>query len=83
MHQNPELSFKEKKTAKYIQEKLLSFGLENKKDIGGHGLLGILDGEQPGKTIALRADFDALPIHDEKEVPYKIKKSWNHACLRS
>ena len=66
MHQCPELSFKEEKTAQYIQEKLLSFGLEVKTNVGGHGLIGILHGMHPGKTIALRADFDALPIHDEK-----------------
>jgi amidohydrolase len=81
MHQNPELSFKEVKTAKYIKEKLLSFGLEVKTNIGGYGLIGILEGDQTGKTIALRADFDALPIHDEKEVSYKSQNPGvMHAC---
>jgi len=81
MHQYPELSFKETKTAQYIKEKLLSFGLEVKTNRGGHGLIGILQGDQPGKTIALRADFDALPIHDEKEVPYKSQNPGvMHAC---
>ena len=81
MHQYPELSFKEEKTAQYIKEKLLSFGLEVKTNIGGYGLIGILEGVQAGKTIALRADFDALPIHDEKEVPYKSHNPGvMHAC---
>ncbi len=81
MHQHPELSFKEAKTAEYIKEKLLSFGLEVKTNIGGHGLIGILEGNQSGKTIALRADFDALPIPDEKEVPYKSQNPGvMHAC---
>ncbi len=81
MHQHPELSFKETKTAEYIKEKLLRFGLEVKTNIGGHGLIGILHGGQPGKTIALRADFDALPIDDEKEVPYKSQTPGvMHAC---
>ena len=81
MHQCPELSFKEAKTAEYIKEKLLSFGLEVKTNIGGHGLIGILEGDHPGKTIALRADFDALPIHDEKEVSYKSQNPGvMHAC---
>ena len=81
MHQNPELSFKEVKTAEYIKEKLLSFGLEVKTNIGGNGLIGILEGSQQGKTIALRADFDALPIYDEKEVPYKSQNPGvMHAC---
>jgi amidohydrolase len=81
MHQYPELSFKEEKTAHFIKEKLLSFGLQVKTNIGGNGLIGILEGAQPGKTIALRADFDALPIHDEKEVPYKSQNPGvMHAC---
>ncbi|MGJ7912466.1 M20 metallopeptidase family protein [Neobacillus sp. LXY-1] len=81
MHQHPELSFKEEKTALYIKEKLISFGLEVKTNIGGHGLIGILKGAHPGKTIGLRADFDGLPIHDEKEVPYKSQNPGvMHAC---
>ena len=51
MHQHPELSFEETETAKYIAQKLESFGLEVKKNIGGNGLVGILTGTQPGKTI--------------------------------
>lgn len=81
MHQNPELSFQEVKTAQYIKEKLVEFGVEVKTGIGGYGLTGILKGNQPGKTIALRADFDALPIHDEKVVPYKSNNPGvMHAC---
>ncbi|GGA22317.1 M20 metallopeptidase family protein [Psychrobacillus lasiicapitis] len=81
LHQHPELSFEETETAKYIADKLESFGLEVKKNIGGNGLIGILTGVQPGKTIALRADFDALPIEDEKEVPYKsVNPGVMHAC---
>ena len=81
LHQYPELSFQEVKTAKFIEEKLLSFGLKVKTNIGGNGLIGILTGGQPGKTIALRADFDALPIIDEKDVPYKsLNHGVMHAC---
>lgn len=81
MHQNPELSFKEVKTAEYIKEKLLKFGLIVQTNIGGNGLIGILEGSQQGKTIALRADFDALPIYDEKEVSYKSQNPGvMHAC---
>ncbi len=80
LHQYPELSFQEVKTAKFIEEKLLSFGLKVKTNIGGNGLIGILTGGQPGKTIALRADFDALPINDEKDVPYK---SLNHGVMHA
>ncbi|GIO19924.1 putative amidohydrolase YhaA [Oceanobacillus oncorhynchi subsp. incaldanensis] len=81
MHQHPELSFKEEKTAKYIEEKLKSFGLDVQKNIGGHGLISVLEGTQPGKKIALRADFDALPIEDEKETAYKsTNPGVMHAC---
>ncbi|MBM4760996.1 amidohydrolase [Bacillus sp. B15-48] len=81
MHQHPELSFKEEKTAKYIKEKLLGFGLNVISNLGGNGLIGILEGEQPGKTIALRADFDGLPIHDEKDVEYHSQNPGvMHAC---
>lgn len=81
MHMHPELSFEEVHTAKYIEEKLISFGMEVKTGIGGNGLIGILQGGQPGQTIALRADFDALPIEDEKDVPYKsTKPGVMHAC---
>lgn len=81
MHMFPELSFKETKTAKFIEEKLESFGLEVKTNIGGYGVIGILNGELPGKTVALRADFDALPIQDEKETEYKSQTPGvMHAC---
>jgi len=75
MHQYPELSFKETETAKFIAEKLESFGLEVKKNVGGNGVIGVLAGKNAGKTIALRADFDALPINDEKDVAYKSLQS--------
>ena len=81
LHQNPELSFQETETATFIAQKLRSFGLDVKESIGGNGVIGILTGEQEGKTIALRADFDALPIQDEKETTYKSKKTGvMHAC---
>ena len=81
LHQHPELSFQEIKTAKFIEKKLMELGLEVKTNIGGNGLVGILSGEQPGKTIAFRADFDALPIDDEKEVIYKsLNSGVMHAC---
>ncbi|WP_153721588.1 M20 metallopeptidase family protein [Sporosarcina cascadiensis] len=81
MHQHPELSFQEEKTTLYIQEKLHSFGLQVTSNIGGYGITAVLEGAHPGKTIAFRADFDALPIEDEKEVPYKSQNPGvMHAC---
>lgn len=81
LHQHPELSFEETETAKFIAEKLTQFGLEVKSGIGGNGLVGILKGSEQGETIALRADFDALPIQDEKNTIYKsLNKGVMHAC---
>ncbi|WP_408011306.1 M20 family metallopeptidase [Pseudalkalibacillus sp. A8] len=73
LHQFPELSFKEEKTPRFIAEYLQKLGIEVRTGVGGRGVVGILRGGKPGKTIALRADFDALPINDQKNVPYKSK----------
>jgi amidohydrolase len=52
-----------------------------REGVGGNGVIGVIEGGNPGKTIAFRADFDALPIHDEKEVSYKSKLDGvMHAC---
>jgi len=81
MHQNPELSFQEVETPKMIAEILNSYGIEVRTNVGGRGVVGTIRGSKPGKTIALRADFDALPIQDEKQVPYKSKvPGVMHAC---
>ncbi|SER78001.1 M20 family metallopeptidase [Psychrobacillus sp. OK032] len=81
IHQHPELSFQEVETPKMIASILESFGIEVRRNVGGRGVVGIIYGGKPGKTIALRADFDALPIQDEKDVPYKSKVNGvMHAC---
>ena len=81
-HKNPELSFKEFRTAQVISEKLKSYGnIIVKKNIGQTGVVGILRGQKSGKTIALRADMDALPIQETNNVSYKsINKGVMHAC---
>lgn len=81
LHQNPELSFKEVKTAQYIKSFYENLGIEVRDQVGGNGVVAKIYGEKPGKTVALRADFDALPIHDEKDVPYKSQTPGvMHAC---
>lgn len=81
LHMYPELSFQEKRTPEFIANYLKELGLEVRTNVGGAGVVGYLKGGKPGKTIALRADFDALPIEDEKEVPYKSKvPGVMHAC---
>lgn len=81
LHMNPELSFQEKRTPEFIANYLRDLGLEVRTKVGGNGVVGYLKGGKPGKTIALRADFDALPIEDEKDVSYKSKvPGVSHAC---
>lgn len=81
LHMYPELSHKEINTPKKIADFLSNLGLEVRTEVGGRGVVGILKGGKPGKTIALRADFDALPIQDQKEVEYKSRiPGVMHAC---
>ncbi|MEQ9465990.1 MAG: M20 family metallopeptidase [Ekhidna sp.] len=81
IHANPELSFEEYNTAKFIEEKLKEFGVSNVKRIAETGVTFCLEGKGKGKTIALRADIDALPITEANDVPYKSKNvGVMHAC---
>ena len=82
LHANPELSYKEFKTAKYVAEQLRSYGLNPTEGIATTGLLVEIRGKNPeSKTIALRADMDALPIVEANDVPYKsTEHGVMHAC---
>jgi amidohydrolase len=82
LHENPELSFEEKNTSKYIEEFYKGKDVEVATNVGGgHGIIVTIKGGKPGKTIGLRADFDALPILEETDVPYKSKNPGvMHAC---
>lgn len=81
LHQNPELSFQEENTAKYIADFHRKLGHEVRENVGGNGVLAYLKGANPGPTVALRADFDALPIHEETDVPFKSQNDGvMHAC---
>jgi amidohydrolase len=81
MHQHPELSFQEYNTAQFIQAFYEQLQIEVKGNVGGNGVIAKVYGKKPGKTVALRADFDALPIQDEKDVPYKsLVPGVMHAC---
>ncbi|MBK5279955.1 MAG: amidohydrolase [Bacteroidia bacterium] len=81
LHANPELSYKEFNTVKYIADQLGSFGIESTQ-VATTGLLVEIKGKNHTKsTIALRADMDALPILETSDVPYKSKVSGvMHAC---
>ncbi len=82
IHANPELSFKEFNTVKYVQEKLESFGLTEIEPIANTGLIAYIKGKNPDKkVIALRADMDALPIFEANDISYKSKNEGvMHAC---
>jgi amidohydrolase len=82
LHSNPELSFEEYNTAKFVAEKLKSFGVETTEGVAATGVVGLIKGKNPNKkTIALRADMDALPILEQNDVPYKSKNPGvMHAC---
>ena len=80
-HMYPELGHKEYETAKAIADQLRSLGMEVTEGVSGTGVVGILEGKYPGKTILLRADMDALPMQEEADVPYKSKNDGvMHAC---
>ena len=79
-HQYPELSFQEYRTAETISKHLVSFGIEDRTEVGKTGVVGeIVFGDGP--TIALRADMDALPIQEVGDLKYKSKNEGvMHAC---
>ncbi len=80
-HQHPELALQEFNTAKRIESVLRGLGIETKMLVNGTGVRGYIKGSRPGRTIALRADMDALPIQEEADVPYKShNKGIMHAC---
>ena len=79
-HQHPELSFEEQETPRFIARYLRDLGLDVREGVGGNGVVGRIKGGD-GPTIAFRADFDALPIQDLKDVPYRSKVNGAmHAC---
>jgi amidohydrolase len=84
IHENPELSFHEYKTSALVKEKLREYGIDTiTEGIAETGLLAVIEGTRgpTGKTIALRADMDALPINEANDVVYKSKyEGIMHAC---
>lgn len=81
LHAEPELSFQEVKTPNFIGNYLERLGVEVKRGVGGRGIVGYIRGDLPGKTVALRADFDALPIEEETGLPFASKQPGvMHAC---
>ena len=82
LHQNPEIAYEEKDTSDFVAAKLESFGIEVHRGFGGTGLVGVIQGNQPGdKAIGLRADMDALPMPEQTNLPYASQRDGRmHAC---
>jgi len=82
LHQHPELSFEEVQTAQYIAKQLTASGISFEQGVAGYGIVALIKGKDPErKTIALRADMDALPIQEENVVSYASHVPGKmHAC---
>ena len=81
LHENPELSGQEKNTAAYIANCLRQMGIEPKENVGGYGVVAVIEGNAPGKCLGLRADFDALEIQEQTGLPFASKNPGvSHAC---
>lgn len=89
LHQNPELSNREFKTAEFVEAHLRRLGLEVRTKVAHTGVVAVLRTGRPGTTIALRADMDALPVTEREQLPFasKVKSTFNgqevgvmHAC---
>jgi len=82
LHQHPELSFHEYKTAEFVQHELTKSGVNFKSGIAGTGVVALIEGKNPSKKIvALRGDMDALPIQETNNVDYKSQNAGvMHAC---
>ena len=71
IHQNPELSNREVRTAKLVADQLRRLGIEVTTGVAKTGVVGVLKGGKPGPVVALRADMDALPVTEESDLPFK------------
>ena len=81
LHQHPETAFQEVRTSGVVAERLKALGLDVRTGIAGTGVVATVKGGSPGRTVMLRADMDALPIHEENDVPYRSRHDGAmHAC---
>lgn len=81
IHQNPELAFEERETARLVTETLAPLGLDVRTGVAKTGVVATLEGGSRGPTVALRADMDALPIEEQNEFDFASKNPGRmHAC---
>lgn len=81
LHMHPELGFEEVRTSGIVADRLRELGLEVRTGIGRTGVVGVLDTGRPGRTVLARADMDALPVHEQRDSPYRSTVDGKmHAC---
>ncbi|AXV78784.1 MULTISPECIES: M20 aminoacylase family protein [Ralstonia solanacearum species complex] len=81
IHRHPELSFEEADTAALVADKLEAWGYQVTRHVGGHGVVGTLKAGTGTRSIGIRADMDALPIHEQTGLPYaSVHDGKMHAC---
>lgn len=80
-HKHPELGFEEFRTGKIVAKYLRNLGIEVQENVAKTGVVGLLRGNEPGKTFMLRTDMDALPIEEQTGLPFTSKEQGKmHAC---
>jgi amidohydrolase len=81
LHQHPELAFEEHETAKAVSGFLARLGIEFRTGVGRTGVVAVIEGTRPGKTVGIRADMDALPILEQTGLPFASRVPGKmHAC---
>jgi len=81
IHSRPELAYQERETAAFVESRLADLGIEYRGGVGGTGVIGLVHGARPGRTVLLRADMDALPITEESETGFVSRNPGvMHAC---
>src|SRR5579859_4193517 len=81
IHSHPGLAYQEHETASLVEERLRALGIEHRGGVGGTGIIGLIKGGRPGRTVLLRADMDALPITEESSADYVSQNPGvMHAC---
>ena len=81
LHAHPELAFEEHRTASLIARELTRMGIEHQTGVGQTGVVGTIQGGRPGPTLVIRADMDALPIHEQTGLTYASRTDGRmHAC---
>ncbi|WP_439550771.1 M20 metallopeptidase family protein [Falsiroseomonas sp.] len=81
LHAHPELAFEETRTAGVVAAELARLAIPHRAGLGRTGVVGVIEGGRPGPTLAIRADMDALPIHEDTGLPYASTVAGKmHAC---